>query len=106
MSDFKSKLPTLKELGSMTGKLFTDLKTSVTEIVDDYKKNRAENENVTPAAQETKSETPAEQPATEKESVAKPAAPPTPVEATEVEEKKDPAKPKAKKPAAKKSAEE
>ena len=37
MSDLKSKLPDLKELGEITGKLFKDIKTSVTEIIDNYK---------------------------------------------------------------------
>lgn len=40
MSDFKSKLPDLKELASMTSKLFYALKGGVTEIVEDYKKKR------------------------------------------------------------------
>ena len=38
MSDLKSKLPDLSELGSMAGKLYNDLKASVVEIIDDYKK--------------------------------------------------------------------
>ncbi|KTD68820.1 MULTISPECIES: hypothetical protein [Legionella] len=42
MSDFKSKLPDLKELASMTGKLYTDIKKSVGEIVQNYKENRAQ----------------------------------------------------------------
>lgn len=42
MSDFKSKLPDLKELASMTNKLFTDIKKSVGEIVHNYKENRAQ----------------------------------------------------------------
>lgn len=37
MSDLKSKLPDLNELGSMAGKLFNDIKTSVCGIIDDYK---------------------------------------------------------------------
>ncbi len=37
MGDFKSKLPDLKELGSMTSKLFRDIKNSVSEIITDYK---------------------------------------------------------------------
>lgn len=50
MSDFKSKLPDLKELGSITGKLFKDIKTSVTEIVKDYKEKREQSaEETTPA---------------------------------------------------------
>ena len=40
MGDFKSKLPDLKELGSMTGKLFHDLKNSVCDIIVEYKKKR------------------------------------------------------------------
>ncbi|RUR13302.1 hypothetical protein [Legionella sp. km772] len=44
MSDFKSKLPDLKELGSMTSKLFSGLKTTVNEIIHDYKEKRAEEE--------------------------------------------------------------
>lgn len=49
MSDFKSKLPDLKELTSMGEKLFKGLKSSVTEIIDDYKKKResmAEEESI------------------------------------------------------------
>jgi len=38
MSDLKSKLPDLKELGDMTCKLFKDLKNSVKEIITGYKK--------------------------------------------------------------------
>lgn len=40
MSDFKSKLPDLKELADITGKFFTDIKKSVCEIVEDYQKKR------------------------------------------------------------------
>lgn len=39
MSDLKSKLPDLKELGEIGGKLFKDIKTSVSEIISTYKKN-------------------------------------------------------------------
>ncbi|MGL5743474.1 MAG: hypothetical protein ACRCXC_13585 [Legionella sp.] len=42
MSDFKSKLPDLKELATMTSKLYTDIKKSVGEIVHAYKENRAQ----------------------------------------------------------------
>lgn len=41
MSDFKSKLPDLKELGDITGKLFKDIKSSVSEIINDYKAKHA-----------------------------------------------------------------
>lgn len=60
MGDFKSKLPDLKELGSMTGKLFHDLKNSVCDIIIEYKKKRetAEQPQATPkpstAEQKTK----------------------------------------------------
>ena len=37
MSDLKSKLPDMNELGSMAGKLFKDIKSSVCSIIDDYK---------------------------------------------------------------------
>lgn len=37
MSDLKSKLPDLNELGSMAGKLYKDVKASVCEIIEDYK---------------------------------------------------------------------
>lgn len=40
MNDFKSKLPDLKELGSMTEKLFRSIKSGVNEIIEDYKKKR------------------------------------------------------------------
>lgn len=42
MNDFKSKLPDFKEFSSMATKLFKDVKASVCEIIEDYKKNDAE----------------------------------------------------------------
>ena len=42
MSDLKSKLPDMNEIGSMAGKLFKDVKSSVMEIIDDYKKKHEE----------------------------------------------------------------
>jgi hypothetical protein len=42
MSDMKSKIPDLKELASMTGKLYKDVKTSIVEIIQDYKEVRAQ----------------------------------------------------------------
>lgn len=41
MNDFKSKLPDLQELTRFTGKFIKDVKDSVCEIVDEYKKKRA-----------------------------------------------------------------
>ena len=38
MSDLKSKMPDLNEIGSIAGKFFNDMKQSVVEIIDDYKK--------------------------------------------------------------------
>jgi hypothetical protein len=72
MSDFKSKLPDLKELGSMTSKLFRDIKNSVSEIITDYKQKHppeppTENETI---VTETKVEV--------KETVAKAKAQPKP----------------------------
>ena len=40
MSDLKSKLPDLKELGEMSNKLFNDIKASVCEIIGIYKQKR------------------------------------------------------------------
>lgn len=42
MGDFKSKLPDLKEVVQITGKLFKDIKTSVGEIITDYKQKHAD----------------------------------------------------------------
>ena len=44
MSDMKSKLPDLAELGNMAGKLFKDVKNSVCEIADAYKAKRNKTE--------------------------------------------------------------
>lgn len=47
----KPKLPDLKEVTGMATKLFTDVKNSITEIVQDYKAKRVESEaGQTPAA--------------------------------------------------------
>ena len=56
MGDFKSKLPDLKELGSMSEKIFKSLKSSVTEIIEDYKKKRETAPEATPAKTEKESE--------------------------------------------------
>ena len=40
MSDSKSKMPDLNEIGSIAGKLFKDIKKSVSEIISDYKQQR------------------------------------------------------------------
>jgi hypothetical protein len=81
MADKKSKLPDLNELGSMAGKLFKDIKNSVTDIVKDYKEKREVGEEEKAKAPET--------PAAPK---AKPAAPKAkPAEPTKAE-------PKAEKP--------
>ena len=37
MSDLKSKLPDMNELAGMASKLFHDVKTSIGQIIDDYK---------------------------------------------------------------------
>ena len=47
MSDLKSKLPDIKEIGSIAGKFYKDIKKSVLEIIDDFKqKHPAEAEEV------------------------------------------------------------
>jgi hypothetical protein len=60
MSDFKSKLPDLKELGSMTAKLFNGIKSSVSEIIKDYKDKRAQDNP--PATETTEAKTTAPEP--------------------------------------------
>jgi len=50
MSDSKSKLPDLKEIANMAGKLFNDIKKSVSEIVCDYQKNHSSGSDSKPAA--------------------------------------------------------
>ena len=47
MSDFKSKLPDLKEVTGMLGKLFGDVKKSVIEIADAYKEKHPNTEEET-----------------------------------------------------------
>ncbi len=44
-----SKLPDLKEIGGMAGKLFNDVKQSISEIITDYKAKRPN----TPTAEKT-----------------------------------------------------
>jgi cation transport regulator ChaB len=56
MSDFKSKLPDLKELSSMTSKLFKGLKSSVSEIIKDYKEKRAVDPTTEEPAEKVKTE--------------------------------------------------
>ena len=58
MSDFKSKIPNFHEITDMAGKLIKDVKHSVDEIVDDYKKKHGESHPVkkaTKASEKTKS---------------------------------------------------
>ncbi len=57
MSDNKSKLPDFKEISSMAGKLFNDVKTSVCEIIDDYKKKRAQEAGAAEVKPEKKGKT-------------------------------------------------
>ena len=63
MNDFKSKLPDLKELGSMTSKLFSGLKSTVNEIIHDYKEKRTEEEARAQAEEALRAkETPVQEP--------------------------------------------
>ncbi|KTD30831.1 hypothetical protein Lmor_2938 [Legionella moravica] len=59
MSDFKSKLPDFKELTSMTTKLYKGIKSSVEEIIQDYKQKREQQE--TPAEEVKKEATKTEE---------------------------------------------
>jgi hypothetical protein len=70
----KSKLPDLKEVTGMATKLFSDVKRSITEIVQDYKVKRAESEA-------------AQGPTTQTHEPAKPAKKPTPGQAAPTETK-------------------
>jgi hypothetical protein len=68
MGDFKSKLPSFKELHSMSGKLFDGLKKSINDIVVEYKRNRESEEPVaqkepTTTTPTVKKEVPTEAPA-------------------------------------------
>lgn len=54
MSDLKSKLPDLAEVGSMASKLYNDLKTSVCEIISDYKKKHPQSSDTTTCKTTTK----------------------------------------------------
>lgn len=85
MSDFKSKLPDFKELGSMTSKLFKGIKSSVEEIIRDYKEKRTVSEDKEGTVEETT--TIEENVKVEKKSTTKPA------EKPELEPKPEP-KPK------------
>lgn len=84
MSDFKSKLPDLKELASMTGKLFNDLKSSVIEIVNNCRKKREVPAEAAPATK----------PVVEKEAVKKATKPQETTESSETNEPTEEADPK------------
>lgn len=56
MSDKKSKFPDLGELSSMAGKLFKDVKSSVCEIIEDYKGKRANDSEAKEATADSKPE--------------------------------------------------
>jgi hypothetical protein len=58
MSDMKSKLPDFKELASMTGKLYNDIKTSVGQIIQDYKDTRVQSGVDGDTTEEVKPEAP------------------------------------------------
>ncbi len=53
MSDLKSKLPDLNEIGSMAGKLFNDIKKSVVEIIGDYKQKHPQTPEAPKPVEET-----------------------------------------------------
>lgn len=77
MADQKSKLPDLSEITSMAGKFFKDVKTSISQIIDEYKAKHSKSEvEVKPATQTTTvSETKVEVKVEEKPKVVKEKAP-------------------------------
>lgn len=59
MAEQKSKFPDINELNAMVTKLFGDIKTSVCQILDDYKAKHMETDDVVStesSADETKTE--------------------------------------------------
>ncbi|MCX7115525.1 MAG: hypothetical protein NTW08_06430 [Gammaproteobacteria bacterium] len=80
MSDWKSKIPDLQEVWSMTVKLAQDVKVSVTEIVKDYKEKHPS----TPESAKTE-----EKPAKPAPVVEPPAEPKPKVTAAPAEKEKD-----------------
>lgn len=58
MAEQKSKLPDFNEITGMAGKLFGDIKSSITDIIKDYKEKHAveATETVAPAPQATPAE--------------------------------------------------
>lgn len=66
MADFKSKLPDFKEITSMAGKLFKDVKTSICEIVADYKKNHSSAASAKPSKKSPEKKAAGPKPTTEK----------------------------------------
>lgn len=77
MADQKSKLPDFNEITGMAGKLFGDIKSSITDIIKDYKEKHAVEANApASASQEAPSETTAPKAKAEKVEEAK-AAPAT-----------------------------
>lgn len=49
MNDKKSNMPDFKEISSMFGKFIRDAKSSICQIVDEYKAKRQENEIIEPS---------------------------------------------------------
>ncbi len=82
MSEPKSKLPDFKEVSTMVSKFFQDVKTSLGEIIVEYRKNRKDH----PASKSTAHKSTAHKPAdkshnskpTAKEKVEKPVRAPKP----------------------------
>ena len=55
MSDLKSKIPDLDELGAMASKLYKGIRESIDEIVVDYKKKHLDEPDETPKVAKSKS---------------------------------------------------
>lgn len=72
MSDLKSKLPDIHELGSMASKLFKDIKVSIEELIHGYKTKHSQPASHQVATQEkTKDKAPSVKKTTTKKTTSK-----------------------------------
>ncbi|NKB47601.1 MAG: hypothetical protein GKR77_07420 [Legionellales bacterium] len=93
----KSKLPDFKEVTGMASKLFTDVKTSITEIIEEYKTNRHEQEakdGASTNANTSNTQSSTDNPQTHEQ----PNSPPPPTESSSTESSSETSKDNASKP--------
>lgn len=74
MSDLKSKMPDISEITSMAGKLFKDVKKSISEIIADYKASHPAAEEESASTKAEKSEEPAKKAKVKEEKAEEPKA--------------------------------